>query len=398
MSYSALKTIKAQRDALVTEMRGHIDEAEKREGGWIADDDTKVAGYEQSLTEMDQRSTVLLAAMERAADENEAVSRALDKAPAPQAEDSFDSEVREFVEGKRRNLVAKRDLSKLSAGAGLNTVRTSFYDQLVEHMIDSSAVLKSGATIVTTTTGENIQVPVTTTHPTAILVAETAAITESDPVFAQRTLGAFKYALITQISSELAQDTSINLIEYLSRVSGRAVGNGFGVHAITGTGTTQPFGIVTSAATGVTGGIGVVGVFTADNLIDLYYSVIEGYRNDPSCGWLLRDASVATLRKLKDSAGQYLWSPATEPGKPDMFLGKPVRTDPNVAATGLNAKSVVFGAFSAYMVRQVNEVRFERSDEFAFNQDLITFRTVARLDGVTTDQSGALKVFAGGAS
>ena len=260
-------------------------------------------------------------------------------------------------------------------------------------MIESSAIMRAGATILRTDSGNDIQVPTTTAYPTATIVSEAAAISESDPAFAQRTLGAYKYGILTQVSSELIEDTSVGLLDMLSRRSGQAVGNGFGAHAITGTGSSQPNGLATAASTGVTG---AAAAFTSDELIDLYYSVIEPYRNDASCAWLLSDATMATLRKLKDGDNRYLWHPASEPGKPGTFLGKPVYTDPNVAATGTGNKSVLFGAMSAYFVRQVNEIRFERSDQFAFANDLVTFRTLARLDGELIDQTGAVKAFVGG--
>jgi HK97 family phage major capsid protein len=142
----------------------------------------------------------------------------------------------------------------------------------------------------------------------------------------------------------------------------------------------------------------VVGAFTADNLIDLYYSVIAPYRNSTSCGWLMRDATLGSARKLKDSQGQYLWQPSIQVGAPDMLLGKPVHTDPNVAAIALNAKSVAFGDISQYFVRMAGGVRFERSDDYAFNSDLVTFRAIIRADGLLVDQTGAVKLFAGGAS
>ena len=82
-------------------------------------------------------------------------------------------------------------------------------------------------------------------------------------------------------------------------------------------------------------------------------------------------------------------------GQPDMLLGKPVATDPNVAAAGNSAKSVLFGDFSAFWVRLAGGVRFERSDDFAFSSDLVTFKVVARADGMTVDQTGAIKAFVG---
>ncbi len=82
----------------------------------------------------------------------------------------------------------------------------------------------------------------------------------------------------------------------------------------------------------------------------------------------------------------------------DTFLGKPVLVDPGVAATGVNAKSVIFGDMSQYFVRMVNGIRFERSDDYAFNTDLVTFRALLRADGALVDLTGAVKYLVGAAT
>ena len=137
-----------------------------------------------------------------------------------------------------------------------------------------------------------------------------------------------------------------------------------------------------------------------DNLLDLQYSVIAPYRNAPAAKWLMNDTTAGKIRKIREGSGtgQYLWQPAVIAGQPDLLLSKPVLTDPNVAATALNAKSVLFGDLSAYAVRIVNGIRFERSDDYAFNTDQVTFRAVIRGDGLLIDQTGAVKHLVGAAS
>lgn len=296
------------------------------------------------------------------------------------------------------NGISFRDLSKLTAGAGGNTVETGFVAKLYEHMIESSGILQAGPTVLRTSTGEALQIPKTTSYSSAAIIAEAGTITESDPVFGQLTLDAYKYGFGVQVSHELINDTSVDLLGFLARQSGRAVGNAFGAHAITGDGSAKPNGLVTAASAGVTGGAGVAGAFTADNLIDLQFSVIAPYRNSSSAAWLVRDATLGAIRKLKDTNGQYLWQPSLQVGVPDVLLGKPVYTDPNVAAVALGAKSVVFGDISAYYVRLVENIRFERSDDFAFMNDLVTFRCLMRADGDLVDTTGAVKVFTGNAA
>jgi HK97 family phage major capsid protein len=297
-----------------------------------------------------------------------------------------------------RQLDEMRVLSKLTAGAGLNTVKISFYDRLVAHLIEVSGIMQAGPTILNTTTGEQMLVPKTTGHSTAALVAEAGTIGASDPVFGQASLDAYKYAVLLQVSHELANDSSIDLIGYLAMQAGRAVGNAFGAALATGTGSSQPQGVVPVASVGVTGGAGVAGAFTADNLIDLFYSVIAPYRASASCCWTMRDATVATVRKLKDTTNQYLWQPSVQLGVPDTLLGKRLVTDPFIPAVALSARSVLFGDFSQYFVRMVEGMRFERSDDFAFNTDLITYRAILRGDGELIDVTGAIKAFVGNAA
>lgn len=349
----------------------------------------------RSMEEADKRNAEADAAMERL----------LAQSPAAPVEPVENTALRRFLKGETRAFdltpegrVDYRALSKGTATAGGNTVPTTFYDQLIAHLIEVSGVLMAGPTVLNTDSGENIEVPTTTAHSTGAIVAEQGAISASDPAFTKRTLGAYKYGVLIQVSNELLSDTGVDLEGYLAMQAGRALGNAFGAHLVTGTGSSQPTGVVTSASTGVTGGTGVAGVFTADNLIDLYFSVIAPYRNSASCGWLMKDATLANVRKLKDTTNQYLWQPSVQLGAPDTLLGKPVYTDPNVAAVATSAKSVAFGDFSAYFVRQVNGIRFERSDDYAFNTDLVTFRALLRGDGLTVDQTGAIKVFAGAAS
>ncbi len=313
-----------------------------------------------------------------------------------------ESRIRAFLKGETRSLVLSGAESRVqvkgTTTAGGHTVPTSFYDQLVEHLIEVSGIMQAGPTVLRTTSGENLQIPKTTAHGTAAITSENSAITASDSTFGQATLGAYKYGRLVQVSRELVEDTAVDLLGYLARDCGRSVGNAFGAHAVTGTGSSQPAGVVTGSTAGVTGAAAVAGVFTADNLIDLFYSVISPYRASTSCAWLMRDATVAAIRKLKDQNDQYLWQPSLVVGAPETLLGKPIYTDPNVAAVAATAKSVLFGDMSAYFVRMVNDIRFERSDDYAFNTDLVTFRCILRADGVLVDQTGAVKHFVGGAA
>ena len=383
------------------EIRAISDAAAAEARDFTAEDEAAWAKGNADIEAIDSRLGALLDAEKRTADIEAALAKyGPVEAPAAAPEMTTEDELRALGRGELRSVIVpaeRRDLTKGTATAGGNTVATTMFGQVWEHMIESSAILQAGATVLNTASGENLEIPVTTSHSSGALITEGSSITESDPAFAKRTLGAYKYAVAIQASNELVSDTSFDLLGYLARQAGRAVGNALGTDLITGNASSKPSGIVQTASTGVTGSASVSGVFTADNLIDLHYSVIAPYRASTSCAWIMRDATLGAVRKLKDSQNQYLWQPSLQVGAPDTLLGKPVYTDPNVAAVAASAKSVIFGDISTYYVRLAGGVRFERSDDFAFQNDLVTFRCVVRGDGVLADQTGSVKVFVGGA-
>jgi HK97 family phage major capsid protein len=117
------------------------------------------------------------------------------------------------------------------------------------------------------------------------------------------------------------------------------------------------------------------------NLVDMEYSVIAPYRQSRSCYWLAADKTLGVLRKLTDTVGRPIWEPSTVLGAPDLLLGKPLVADPFMPAIGSGHTAIVFGDFAQYFIRMVGGVRFERSDDFAFNTDLVSFRAIIRADG-----------------
>lgn len=407
-----LNKLLERRNNVYEQMKEIADRASEENREFTAEEQGSWDAMNGELDKLDARMKSATEAEKRAQEAEKAFEGLRGKPEANGPEDESrkhsNEEFRKFLRGEGDRVyhvkptpINTRDLSKLTSGAGGDTVPTDFYGRLVAHLIETSAVLQSGATILNTSGGEVIQVPKTTAHSSASIVSETAAIGESDPAFGQVSLGAYKYGTMIQVSRELLTDNGVDLEGYLAMQAGRALGNAFGAHAITGTGSSQPRGIITDATVGKTGATGSTTTFGdqsaagagADNLIDLFHSVIAPYRMSQSCRWMMNDTTAGTVRKIKTSDGQYIWSPSVIAGQPDTILGKPVLTDPNVAVPAANAKSVIFGDFSQYFVRLAGGVRFERSDEFAFGNDLVTFRALMRADSALVDLTGAVKVF-----
>lgn len=299
--------------------------------------------------------------------------------------------------------VEKRDLLTTS-GSGLVG---NFYQRIQRHLVETASILNAGATVLRSDNGEPIKIPKSTAYSTAAIVSEAGTIPESDPTLGSTTLGAYKYGFLVQVSYELAQDSSFDLINFLAEQTGLQIGNAFGAHAVTGTGTGQPWGALTRASLGVTGPTGTstsLGTQATANqggdiLHNLAASLAEPYTRSRSAAWLMHGSSLNIVRKLKDSQGRYVFDTDIIPGSGSAgtLLGRPVYTDPTMPVMAANAKSILFGDFSRYWVRQVGDLRFERSEHFAFDKDLITFRGLARLDGDLVDLS-SLKYFANSAT
>jgi HK97 family phage major capsid protein len=270
---------------------------------------------------------------------------------------------------------------------------TSFIHQLYTYLVDTSSIRQAGATVISTQTGESILVPRATSEGAAVWVAEAAALSAGDPTLSSITLGSHKSGKLIQVSKELATDVGFDLVGYLAQSSGRNLGILTNAGYVSGTGTTQPLGILGQATVGVTGTAGaggLVGLPTAtggdvqfDWFWDLYHSIIPQYR--PRAAWMMNDATVKYSRKLKDTLGRYLWEPSLQAGVPDTIMGKPVYANPAFPLFGANTTPIAFGDFSAYYIRDVTPLRFERSDEYAFNTDQISFRALMRTDGNLVD-------------
>jgi HK97 family phage major capsid protein len=267
--------------------------------------------------------------------------------------------IRSLARGEMRSAnFEKRDITKSSTGA---PVPTSFYNEIVRLARHVGPLLET-STIINTAGGENLQIPSQATFSTGTVSSEAAAIGESDATFnAFKTLGAFKYSFLTQISREMIEDAGVDILGFLAQQTGNALGYAVNGALTTGTGTTQPTGIVTAAGSGVTGGTGVSGAFTADKLIDLVYSVDTAGRRLPGTGWQMNATSIAAVRKLKDNAGQYLFSPSLSADARDLLLGYPIYENPAMADPATSAKSVIFGHLPSYFVRTVGGIRLDPS-------------------------------------
>lgn len=419
MSHALLAQLDEQRKTIAAQSRGILDAAAEQKRELTAQEDADFTAATDKMVAINARAKTIIAGMNAEREAEEQITRALGSAGAghedhrngeADPEKRFAAELRRLADGDMTmremrnlgvNLGSVKDAQVRALTKSANTVKVTFRDQLTQHLVDMSSIL-SICDVWQTSSGESLDAPITTSHgASAGLIAEGNTFTGTDPTITKRTLGAYSYKQLIKLSSELVQDASFDILGYVAEALGINAGLALGTDIAVGNGSSKPSGVVQTASTGVTGSASVAGAFSADNLIDLFYSVGPQYRRSPKAAWLFRDATLAAVRKLKDGANRYLFDDVTAGplgNAEGRLLGKPVYTDPNIAAVALSAKSAVFGDFSKFVVRLVDGVRFERSDDYAFNSDEVAFRAVIRGDSVLLDQTGAVKVFVGNAA
>jgi len=357
--------------------------------------------YDRLNKELDERAAVI----ERMKSDLEREERAAEmRLPEPKADvrkiESDADMIRKLVAGEiRRANFERRDLVTNVAGDGPEIVPQGFYDVLQRKLEYAGPMtMEEAVTVLRTDSGNDIKVPVESSRSAATATAEAAQFGESDPQFTTLTLRAHKYGALVQISAELLSESGINLVDYLSDQFAVALGTAVNNPLTLGTGTVEPAGIVPGSGLGKTGGTAVGGAFTFTDLVDLAHSVDSAYARRPKAGWMMNRATLGKVRSLQDGAGNFVY--AVNATGPDELLGYAVYENPDMADVATSAKSVLFGDLGAYHTRIVGTgIEVARSDDFAFANDLVTFRANIRLDGALGGGgSDAVKHFIGNAA
>ena len=243
--------------------------------------------------------------------------------------------------------------------------------------LDETNVVRSLAKVITTSAERKI--PVASSHSTAQWTAENGAYTESDPTFDQKTIDAFKLTDLVKVSIELLQDSMFDLEDYIAAEFARAFGVAEEQAFCVGTGTGQPTGVFTDNG----GEVGVTAAaqttVTADELISLVYALKSPYRRKAK--FLMNDVTIASIRKLKDGNGVYLWQPSLQAGEPDKLLGYELYTSPYVPVMASDALAIAFGDFKKYWIADRAGRTVQRLNELYSTNGQVGFVATERVDG-----------------
>ncbi|MCX7780615.1 MAG: phage major capsid protein [Negativicutes bacterium] len=253
------------------------------------------------------------------------------------------------------------------------------FERTLVQALEEENIFRKLAKIIQTSSGDR-KIPVVTTHGSASWLDEEELYPESDEVFGQTSIGAYKLGTFIKVSDELLNDSVFDLQSYISTEFARRIGSKEEEAFFVGDGSGKPTGIfaaVGGAQLGVTAASATA--ITVDEVLDLFYSLKSPYRK--KAVFVMNDSTVKAIRKLKDGQGQYLWQPSLTAGTPDTILNRPVYTSSYVPAIEAGAKTIAFGDFSYYWIADRQGRSFKRLNELFATTGQVGFMATQRVDG-----------------
>jgi HK97 family phage major capsid protein len=360
-----------ERANAIMAVREILDRAESEARGLTVDDLGHVERLESRIADIDAGIGVARRAEERAAEAAQAAGAFV---PAVEARDD-NAILRSIAMGETRGHEFRAALTPTS---GSGVVPYDFYAQVFSFLQNTNPLFTT-STIINTAGGNTIQIPKVTAAGSNAQYAAGSAIAEANPTLSNLNLGAWKYGALVSLSNEIIADAGVNLLDLVARIAGKQIAYDAGAALTTGTGTTQPTGIVTAAGSGVTG-TATSGAPTYENLVDLAYSIAGD--NRASYGFMASTTALAAIRKIKDGNGSYIFTPSISVDGRDFLLGNAIYENASMAAVAATAasKSIVYGKLDDFVIRQAGGIQVATSTDYAFNQDVTTFRVTWRGD------------------
>lgn len=260
-------------------------------------------------------------------------------------------------------------MSTTTGSEGGYAVQSDVAKTLIE-TLKAFGGMREVSTVIQTELGNPLSFPTTDgTAETGELIAENTTATAADPTFGTVALNAYKFSSkIVAVPFELLQDSQVDIEAFVNARLAERLGRATNTYFTTGTGTSQPRGVVTGASSGKVGTTGQTATVIYDDLIDLIHSVDPAYRASGRCRFMMADSSLKVIRKLKDSQNRPIFLPGYELNNsmPDTILGYGVTINQDVAAMAANAKSILYGDYSKYIIRDVMAATLFRFTDSAY--------------------------------
>jgi len=294
--------------------------------------------------------------------------------------------------------VIRNTMSTTTGSEGGFTVPTETATSVID-ALKAFGGMRSVADVMRTSTGSAMNWPTSDgTAEEGEIVGENATATDADPVVGTLALPVYKYSSKTvAVPIELLQDSSVDIEAFVTNRLIQRLGRITNKHFTIGTGTGQPNGVATAATVGVTGATGTTLTVTYDSLVDLQHGVDFGYRELGNCRFMMNDDSVKVIKKIKDTQGRPIFLPGYDPannGKLDTLLGDPIQVNQSVAVMAANAKSILYGDFKNYVIRDSLDIMMMRFTDSAYaKKGQVGFLAFLRSGGNLMDVGGAVKAY-----
>ena len=254
------------------------------------------------------------------------------------------------------------------------------WDERLIQGLNEKNIMRPISTVITTGGERKIAIP--TTRPAAAWTDEGAALQFGDATFGQVTLGAHKIAVCAQVTNELLYDSMFDLETYIINEFAKEISDAEEDAFLNGAAsdTTRPTGVFATATADTSTVVTTAGAaISADDMIDLEYKLQASYRKNAV--FIMNDATVGAIRKLKDNSGGFMWQPSYQAGAPDKILGYPVHTSTYAPKIAAGKPVVAFGDFSYYYIADRGTRSFKELRELFMGNDMTGFVMIGRVDG-----------------
>jgi HK97 family phage major capsid protein len=340
---------------------------------WSAEEQ---ASYDKFMDEMTRVNAQILAhekaALEAADNDLEQITNEFaGKKSSDPLRDIFNTYLRKKPDSySNEEMASIRNAMSTTVGAeGGFTVPVTVHEMVVD-LLKQYGGMRSVAEVINTSSGELMNWPTSDgTAEEGEIVGENITSSVLDTTFGVIGLPTYHYSSKSiPLPWQLIADSNIDVIALvLSRIASR-LGRITNKHFTIGTGTAQPSGILQTAASGTVGATGTTTSIIYDKLVDLEHAVDPAYR--ASAQYMMHDLSVAVIRKIKDTQGRPIFVPGYDSptgGAPDMLMGKAIVINQDMPVMAANAKSILFGDFSQYKIRDViGSAQVRRFDDSPF--------------------------------
>ena len=357
--------------------KAFLESRRTEKGTLTAEDDATYTQMEQEINDLGKEIARLERQEALEAELNRPVNQPLTNKPGsgrgeePKTGRASDEYRKAMLDAFRSNFKRVSNILQEGVDADGGYLVPEEYDRRLIDTLSEENIMRRLATIITTS-GEH-KINIAATKPAASWIEEGGALTFGDATFSQILLDAHKLHVAIKVTEELLYDNAFNLEGYILDQFGKALANAEEDAFLNGDGTGKPLGLFAATGGGTVAGTLTVAI-KSDDMLDLVYALKRPYRKTAS--FIMNDKTLASLRKLKDNNGAYIWQPSYQAGEPDRVLGYAVHTSAYAPED-----AIAFGDYKYYNIGDRGTRSFSELRELFAGNGMIGYVAKERVDG-----------------